>query len=162
MARQLDRDGTPLKELPPIWNGLTAKGVIPPIPQAQTEHLPNAPFAIDDPKGFNPAIDSGRQRPLAPILSEPNARSMAVKTTALSHTRIRARWSWAITTARKLPLWDVAQTLRARRQFLHGRVRRIISQSFSADLRLCAVLPTRRSQPGQGPDQRESRLMVSR
>ena len=53
MARQLDRDGTPLKELPPIWNGLTAKGVIPPIPQAQTEHLPNAPFAIDDPKGFN-------------------------------------------------------------------------------------------------------------
>ena len=52
-ARQSDRDGTPFKELPPIWNGLTAKGVTPPITQAQTEHLPNAPFAIDDPKGFN-------------------------------------------------------------------------------------------------------------
>jgi len=55
-ARQLDRDGTPFAELPPIWNGLTAKGVTPPITQAQTEHLPNMPFAIDDPKGFNQAV----------------------------------------------------------------------------------------------------------
>jgi phospholipase C len=51
--RQLDRDGTVLKELPPVWDGLTAKGVVLPVTQAQTEHLPNAPFAIDDPKGFN-------------------------------------------------------------------------------------------------------------
>ena len=50
---QLDRDGSVLKELPPVWDGLTAKGVVPPVTQAQTEHLPNAPFAIDDPKGFN-------------------------------------------------------------------------------------------------------------
>ena len=50
---QLDRDGSILKELPPVWDGLTAKGVVPPVTQAQTEHLPNAPFAIDDPKGFN-------------------------------------------------------------------------------------------------------------
>lgn len=52
-ARQSDRDGSPLKELPPIWNGLTAKGVTPVVTQAQTEHLPNAVFAIDDPNGFN-------------------------------------------------------------------------------------------------------------
>jgi acid phosphatase len=50
---QLDRDGSVLKELPPIWDGLTAKGVVPAVTQAMTEHLPNAPFAIDDPKGFN-------------------------------------------------------------------------------------------------------------
>jgi phospholipase C len=50
---QLDRDGTPLKELPPIWDGLTAKGVTPPVTQAETEHLANAPFAVDDPKGFD-------------------------------------------------------------------------------------------------------------
>ncbi len=49
---QVDRDGTPLKELPPIWGGLTAKGVAPPVTQAMTEHLPNAPFAIEDPDGF--------------------------------------------------------------------------------------------------------------
>jgi acid phosphatase len=50
---QRDRDGSVLKELPPIWRGLTAKGVVPAVSQAQTEHLANAPFAIDDPKGFN-------------------------------------------------------------------------------------------------------------
>jgi phospholipase C len=52
-ARQLDRDGTLLAELPPIWGGLTEPGVIPAIAQSHTVHLPNAPFAIDDPKGFN-------------------------------------------------------------------------------------------------------------
>jgi acid phosphatase len=51
--RQLDRDGSVLKELPPVWDGLTAKGVVPPVTQAETAHLPNMPFAIDDPKGFN-------------------------------------------------------------------------------------------------------------
>jgi phospholipase C len=53
MALQHDRDGSVLKELPPVWDGLTAKGVTPPVTQAQTEHLPNKPFAIDDEKGFN-------------------------------------------------------------------------------------------------------------
>jgi phospholipase C len=52
-ALQRDRDGSVLKELPAIWNGLTAKGVTPPVTQAMTEHLPNKPFAIDDPAGFN-------------------------------------------------------------------------------------------------------------
>jgi acid phosphatase len=50
---QVDRDGSELKELPPMWGGLTARGVTPRVTQAQTEHLPNKPFAIDDPKGFN-------------------------------------------------------------------------------------------------------------
>ena len=50
---QVDRDGKPLSELPPTWGGLTAKGVEPPIPEQQTAHLANQPFAIDDPKGFN-------------------------------------------------------------------------------------------------------------
>ncbi len=52
-ARQLDRDGSVLKELPPIWKGLTAKGVKPAAPKAQTEHLPNGVFSIDDPAGLN-------------------------------------------------------------------------------------------------------------
>jgi len=50
---QLDRDGTPLKELPPVWGRLTARGVTPPVTGTQTAHLPNRPFAIDDPNGFN-------------------------------------------------------------------------------------------------------------
>ncbi len=36
-----------------IWDGLTAKGVTLPITQAQAEHLPNRPYDIDDPTGFN-------------------------------------------------------------------------------------------------------------
>jgi phospholipase C len=42
---QRDRDGSALKELPPIWRGLTAAGVTPPVTEAQTAHLPNKPFA---------------------------------------------------------------------------------------------------------------------
>src|SRR3954454_23143175 len=46
---QRDRNGEVLRELPPIWKGLTATGVIPPMPESQTAHLPNLPFNIDDP-----------------------------------------------------------------------------------------------------------------
>jgi phospholipase C len=52
-ATQLDRDGKPFSELPPAWDGLTAKGVKPGITEAQSAHLPNTTFAIDDPTGFN-------------------------------------------------------------------------------------------------------------
>jgi acid phosphatase len=55
---QVDRDGSKLRELPPIWSGLTAAGVVPPITEAQTAHLPNAPFAIDDPNGFNTRLST--------------------------------------------------------------------------------------------------------
>jgi acid phosphatase len=54
---QLDRDGKPLMELPPVWDGLTAKGVTPAITQAQTEHLANRPFAVDQPKGFDTGLN---------------------------------------------------------------------------------------------------------
>lgn len=52
-AVQRDRDGSVLKELPPVWGGLTATGVKPPVTAAETEHLPDGPFAIDDPSGLN-------------------------------------------------------------------------------------------------------------
>jgi len=54
---QRDRDGSVLKELPPVWEGLTAKGVTPPITEAQTQHLANRPFAIDDAQGFDAPLD---------------------------------------------------------------------------------------------------------
>ncbi|WP_185731581.1 acid phosphatase [Burkholderia glumae] len=56
-AQQLDRDGTPLATLPRIWGGLTASGVTPAVTEAATANLPNAPFAIDDPNGFNTGIN---------------------------------------------------------------------------------------------------------
>jgi phospholipase C len=63
LSAQLDRDGSVMKELPPIWGGLTAMGVTPPVTEAQTQHLANRPFAIDDPKGFNAALDVITQSP---------------------------------------------------------------------------------------------------
>ena len=63
MSVQRDRDSSVLKELPPVWGGLTAKGVTPPVTEAQTQHLANKPFAIDDPKGFNAPLDVITQSP---------------------------------------------------------------------------------------------------
>jgi acid phosphatase len=54
---QVDRDGAALKELPPVWQGLTAAGVTPPVTEAQSAHLPNQPFAIDDPQGFHQSLN---------------------------------------------------------------------------------------------------------
>jgi len=50
---QVDRDGKTLAKLPPIWQGLTPRGVVPDIDEPATRDLANKPFAIDDPKGFN-------------------------------------------------------------------------------------------------------------
>ena len=54
MALQRDRDGSVLPHLPAVWKGLT-EGVSPPVTEKETAEakLPNKPFAIDDPKGFN-------------------------------------------------------------------------------------------------------------
>ena len=54
MALQRDRDGSALPHLPAIWRGLT-ENVSPPVTEKETADakLPNQPFAIDDPKGFN-------------------------------------------------------------------------------------------------------------
>jgi phospholipase C len=54
---QVDRDGSVMKELPPVWQGLTAAGVTPPVTEAATAHLPNQPFAIDDPQGFHQPLN---------------------------------------------------------------------------------------------------------
>jgi acid phosphatase len=61
--KQTDRNGSILEELPEIPGGLTAAGVTPPVTQAQTAHLPNQPFAIDDPRGFNTPLSVITQSP---------------------------------------------------------------------------------------------------
>ena len=50
---QKDFDGSTLPVLPPAWGGMTAAGQPQTITQAQTMNLPNKPFQIDDPAGFN-------------------------------------------------------------------------------------------------------------
>ncbi|UEP49431.1 acid phosphatase [Burkholderia ambifaria] len=53
---QKDRDGSTMATLPKIWGGLTATGITPAVTEAMTANLPNAPFAIDDPNGFNQSM----------------------------------------------------------------------------------------------------------
>ena len=91
-STQRDRDGSVLKELPPIWNGLTAKGVTPPVTQAQTEHLPNQPFAIDDAKGFNTPLSVDHPRSVASLLSEPDADRRRQERHVSRLSPIPARW----------------------------------------------------------------------
>ena len=98
-ATQRDRDGSVLKELPPVWGGLTAKGVTPPVTEAQTAHLPNAPFGIDDPKGFNTAAQRHHARSVASCSTRTRCRSTAARTTSSPPSPIPAAWSWATTTA---------------------------------------------------------------
>ncbi|NHO32119.1 acid phosphatase [Acetobacter sp. LMG 1636] len=50
---QRDRDGSVLPELPPVWGGITAWGVTPPVTQVMSAHLPNGPFSVDAKDGFN-------------------------------------------------------------------------------------------------------------
>lgn len=50
---QIDLDGTPLKNLPPVWQGINAN-----VSQSATKGLPNQPFRLDDPSGFNQPLGS--------------------------------------------------------------------------------------------------------
>jgi acid phosphatase len=107
-ALQRDRDGSVLKALPPVWNGLTAKGVTPPVTQAMTEHLPNKPFAIDDPAGFNTPLGVATRdlwhlfyQNQMQINGGKNDRFVAY---ADSGALVMGHYDGS-----KLPLWDVAK-----------------------------------------------------
>ncbi|WP_424194544.1 acid phosphatase [Ampullimonas aquatilis] len=50
---QLDLDGTSLRTLPPVWQGINAN-----LLQTATKGLPNQPFRLDDPAGFNQPLGS--------------------------------------------------------------------------------------------------------
>jgi len=60
---QRDRDGSVLKELPPVWDGLTAKGVVPAVSQAQTEHPALARHLIRTPTKALPGMPSRQSKP---------------------------------------------------------------------------------------------------
>ncbi len=110
MALQRDRDGSVLKELPPIWGGLTAKGVTPPITQAETEDLRNRPFAIDDPKGFNASLGV-ITRDLWHVFYQnqmqiDGGRNDKFAAYADSGALVMGHYD---TNAAKLPLWNVAR-----------------------------------------------------
>jgi acid phosphatase len=107
---QRDRDGSVLKELPPVWGGLTAKGVTPAITEAQTQHLANAPFALDDSKGFDTPLNVITRSPWhlfyqnqMQIDGGQNDKFVAFGDTGA------LVMGYYKTDAEKLPLWTIAQ-----------------------------------------------------
>jgi acid phosphatase len=55
---QLDRNGTPMSELPPIGgNGLTDPSDPTQVPTEETRGHPNAPYALDDPAGYGVGLN---------------------------------------------------------------------------------------------------------
>jgi acid phosphatase len=110
MAAQRDRDGSLLKELPPVWGGLTVRGVVPPVTEAQTQHLPNAPFAIDAPQGFSAGLDIITQSPwhlfyqnIMQINGGKNDRFVAFA------DKGALPLGFYLTDEKNLPLWQVAR-----------------------------------------------------
>jgi phospholipase C len=108
MARQRDRDGTILGQLPPIWGGLTGEGVTPAIGQDKTEGLPNAPFAIDDPKGFNLPI-SVATRDLVHRFYENQMQIDGGKNDLFAAYGDSGALVMAYYDGSKLPLWSLAK-----------------------------------------------------
>jgi acid phosphatase len=135
---QRDRDGSVLKELPPVWDGLTAKGVVPAVTQTQTEHLPNAPFAIDDPKGFNMPLGVTTRdlwhrfyQNQMQIAGGRNDRFVAY---ADSGALVMGYYAGT-----KLPLWDVAKQYVLADNFFMGAFGGSFVNHFSL---ICACAPS--------------------
>jgi acid phosphatase len=135
---QRDRDGSVLKELPPVWDGLTAKGVVPAVTQAHTGHLPNAPFAIDDPQGFNLPLGVATRdlwhrfyQNQMQIAGGENDRFVAY---ADSRALAMGHYSSA-----KLPLWEVAKQYVLADNFFMGAFGGSFLNHFFL---ICACAPT--------------------
>jgi acid phosphatase len=135
---QRDRDGCVLKELPPVWDGVTAKGVVPAVTQAQTEHLANAPFAVDDPRGFNLPLGVTTRdlwhrfyQNQMQIAGGKNDRFVAY---ADAGALVMGHYA-----STKLPLWDVAKQYVPADNFFMGAFGGSFVNHFSL---VCACTPT--------------------
>ena len=91
-APQLDRDGTPLKELPPIWDGLTAKGVTPPVTQAADRASAERALRDRRPEGLQPAARRRSRTISGTASTRTRCRSTAARTTCSPPRPIPARW----------------------------------------------------------------------
>ena len=162
MALQRDRDGSVLKELPPIWGGLTAKGVTPPVTQAQTEAPPQPALRDRRSQGLQCLARRDHPRPLASLLPEPDADRRRQERQIRRLRRFRRAGDGPLRHQRRqAAAVERRAALCPRRQFLHGRLRRLVPQPFLAGLRLRAGLSERRSKPRQGSDRRRRSRMAS-
>jgi acid phosphatase len=116
---QRDRDGSILKVLPPVWGGLTQKGVLPAVTEAQTRGLPNAPFAIDDPKGWNAPVTVVTQSPVHLFYQNQMQINGGRNDRFVAYTDVGAlvmgHYDHAV-----LPLWDIAKQYTLADNFFMG------------------------------------------
>ncbi|HEY1430656.1 MAG TPA: acid phosphatase [Stellaceae bacterium] len=146
---QRDRDGSVLKELPPIWGGLTAKGVTPAVTQAQTEHLANSPFAIDDPKGFNLPLGIATRdlwhrfyQNQMQIAGGKNDRFVAY---ADAGALVMGHYA-----SSKLPLWDIAKEYVLADNFFMGAFGGSFFNHFALVCACAPIYPNADQSPAKG------------
>ena len=120
-----------------MWGGLTGKGVTPPVTQAQTEHLPNQPFAIDDPKGFNSPLGVGTRdlwhRFYQNQMQIDGGKNDKFVAYADSGALVMGHYDGS-----KLPLWQIAQQYTLADNFFMGALRRLVPQPHWL---VCACTP---------------------
>jgi phospholipase C len=138
-AAQRDRDGRVLKQLPPVWDGLTAKGVTPAITQAQTEHLPNRPFAIDDPRGFNAGLGVTHHDLWHRFYQEQMQINGGKNDRFVAWADSGAMVMGYYTGADKLPLWGIAKQYVLADRFFQGAFGGSFLNHF---MLICACAPT--------------------
>ena len=81
-------------------------------------HLPNTPFAVDDPKGFNLPLDD-HPRPLAPLLPEPDADRRRQERQVRRLGRLR-RHVMGHYDGSKMAMWQIAQQYTLADNFFMG------------------------------------------
>jgi acid phosphatase len=148
-ALQRDRDGSVLSELPPAWGGLTAKGVTPPVTQAQTEHLPNRAFAIDDPKGFNTPL-SVVTRDLWHVFYQNQMQINGGKNDKFAAYADSGGLVMGFYDGSKLPMWDVAKKYVLADNFFQGAFGGSFLNHFQLVCACIPVYPNADKSPAKG------------
>ena len=153
-ARQLDRDGKPLAELPPAWGGLTAKGVTPPVTEAQSAHLPNASLRHRRSEAASTQKTSVITRDLWHRFYQEQMQIDGGKNDkfvawADSGGLVMGHYDGSV-----LPMWAVAKKYVLADNFFLGAFGGSFLNHFQLACACAPVYPQCRQEPGQGPDRR--------
>jgi phospholipase C len=111
--------------------------VTPPVTQAQTEHLPNKAFAIDDPKGFNTPL-SVVTRDLWHVFYQNQMQINGGKNDKFAAYADSGGLVMGFYDGSKLPMWDVAKKYVLADNFFQGAFGGSFLNHF---LLVCACIP---------------------
>ena len=147
--QQRDRDGKLLPTLPPIWGGLTGKHVVPPILQEKTQGVPNAPFAIDAPNGFNLPIGI-RTRDLVHRFYQNQMQIDGGKNDLFAAYSDAGGLVMGHYDGRQLPLWSIAKRYVLADNFFMGAFGGSFLNHFALICACAPVYPQADTSPAKG------------